>query len=146
MSRFLKSLAALAVGVLALVPARADAVTLQEIIELTRAGLGDEVLLALIEINQRVYPVDPETLRSLKKAGVSEKVIVAVVRSGRTVPADVVPPLAVVAPPPAPEPQVVVIERETPVNTEVPVAVPVYVAVESWRHDRRHGRHDVRDR
>ena len=56
----------------------------REIIELTRAGLSDEVLLALIEIDQRVFPVDPATLKMLKDAGVSAKVIVAIVKSGRT--------------------------------------------------------------
>jgi hypothetical protein len=70
--------------VVVLTPARAAAVTLQEIIELTRAGVSDEVLIALIEVDRRVFPVDPETLSKLKKAGVSERVMVAIVKSGRT--------------------------------------------------------------
>ena len=126
--------ALIAVG-LSAVPTRADAITVREVIQLTRAGLGEEVLLALIEIDQRVFPVDPETLRMLKDAGVSEKVIVAMVKSGRTPPpAALTPdPVAITPPPPAPEPQVVVIEHETPVVREVPVAVPVYVAVPTHR-------------
>ena len=56
---------------LALAPARADAITLREIMELTRAGLSDDVLLALIEVDQRVFPIDPATLKMLKDAGVS---------------------------------------------------------------------------
>ena len=119
---------------LSAVPARADAVTLREVIQLTRAGLGEEVLLALIEIDQRVYPVDPETLRMLKDAGVSERVIVAMVRSGRTPPpAPPAPEPAAIAPPAAPEPQVVVIEHDRPVVHEVAVGVPVYVAVPTHR-------------
>ena len=129
------ALAALIAVAIAAVPARADAITVREVIQLTRAGLGEEVLLALIEIDQRVFPIDPETLRMLKDAGVSEKVIVAMVKSGRTPPpaASTPDPVAVTPPPPAPEPQVVVIEHETPVVREVPVAVPVYVAVPTHR-------------
>jgi hypothetical protein len=117
-------------AVLVLAPARADAVTLKEIIELTRAGVSDEVLLALIEIDQRVFPIDPATLSELKRAGISERVMVAIVKSGRTPapqpdPATMTPPEAATPP----EPQVVVIERERPVIHEVAVPVPIYVAV-----------------
>jgi hypothetical protein len=122
---------------LVLVPARADAVTLKEIIELTRAGVSDEVLLALIEIDQRVFPIDPATLSELKRAGVSERVMVAIVKSGRT-PAPQ-PEASTLAPPdPATpsEPQVVVIERERPVVHEVAVPVPVYVTVPVGSHSR----------
>lgn len=146
MSRLAKVLTSVALGSLLLLPSRADAVTLQEIVAMSRAGLGDEVLLALIEIDQQVYPVDPDTLKTLKDAGVSEKVILAVVKSGRVRPpvtAATEPAFAVPPAQPEPEPQVVVIERERPVIREVPVAVPVYVAVGVPRHDRRRdGRHD----
>jgi hypothetical protein len=120
---------------LALVPARADAITLREVIELTRAGLSEEVLLALIEIDPRVFPVDSATLRSLKDAGVSEKVIVAIVKSGRT-PAPQPEPAPLPVDPTPPEPQIVVVERERPVVREVAVPVPVYVAVPVVRHSR----------
>ena len=132
------ALAALIAVAISAVPARADAITVREVIQLTRAGLGEDVLLALIEIDQRVFPIDPETLRMLKDAGVSEKVIVAMVKSGRTPPpaAATPDPAAFTPPPPAPEPQVVVIEHQTPVVREVPVAVPVYVAVPTHRYPR----------
>ena len=60
-----------------------QAVTLEEVIDLTKAGLGEEVLLALIEVDGGVFDVDSATLTRLKRAGVSERVIVAMVRSGR---------------------------------------------------------------
>ena len=112
--------------------------SLRDIVELSKAGVSEDVLLALIEVHRPVYPVDPETLKGLKAAGVSSKVMVAMVKSGRE------PELPVVQPPaspttqpvlpPAPQPQVVVIdhERETPrvrevaVPVAVPVAYPVY--------------------
>ena len=71
---------------LPLTPARADALTIRDIVELSRAGLGDDVLLALIEVDRSVFNIDTATLKSLKEAGVSERVIVAIVRSGRTPP------------------------------------------------------------
>jgi hypothetical protein len=122
------------VAVVAASAARAQAITLREIVELTKAGLSDEVLLALIEVDQRVFSIDSETVKSLRDAGVSPRVIVAIVKSGRMPAAEPVVPERVVTerivevdrgdPPP---PQIVVIDR--PVVHEVPVAVPVYVAV-----------------
>jgi hypothetical protein len=90
----------------------------------------------LIEVDPSVFPIDAVTLKGLKASGVSERVIVAMVRSARTPP----PPLEVAAPPqepaPAPEPQVVVIEHHEPaVIREVQVAYPVYIPVVSRQHD-----------
>src|SRR5215212_833401 len=74
----------LCVCLLGMLPLRAEALTVRDVLELSRAGLGEEVLLALIEVDQSVFPIDSATLRSLKTAGVSERVIVAMVRSART--------------------------------------------------------------
>ena len=120
------------VAALAISSARADALTIRDVVELTRAGLGDEVLLALIEVDPSVFPIDTETLKYLKDAGVSQRVIVAMVRSSRTPPAQVAPDpfVSQVAPPPAPEPQVVVIDHHDSERVrEVPIAVPVYIPV-----------------
>ena len=125
---------------LMLAPARTDAITLKEIVQLSRAGLGDEVLLALIEVEQRVFAIDSETLRTLKEQGLSERVIVALIRSGRMQPAQspAVEEPTVEAPAPAPEPPVVVIERERPVVREVAVPVPIYVPVVTVPRARHH--------
>lgn len=127
------------VAIGAFVP-RVEAITLREIVELTKAGLSEEVLLALIEVDQRVFPVDPDTLKALKDAGVSQRVIVAIVKSGRMPqpqPEPAVVDTTPAPPPDPPAPHVVVIDR--PVVHEVPVAVavPVYVAVGG----RSRGRH-----
>jgi hypothetical protein len=119
-------------------PARADALTVRDVIELTRAGLGEEVLLALIEVDRSIFPIDAATIKELKANRVSERVIEAMVRSGREVP-PAEPAIAEVAPPVAPQPQVIVIEhrepevREVQVVREVPVAVPVYIPVSTTR-------------
>ena len=119
---------------------RAEALTIRDVIELTRAGLPDEVLLALIDVDRGVYATDPETLKALKAAGVSERVMVALVRSGRERPVVPDPPPAVLEEPPPP-PQVIVIEHHEPRVEQVVVPVPVYVPVESGV--RRHRRADV---
>jgi hypothetical protein len=135
MHRLIIVCAALAV----LAPFRAEALTVRDVVELSRAGLGEETLLALIEVDPSVFPIDTATLKSLKAAGVSERVIVAMVRSARipAVPAgEPLPPTDL--PQQAPEPQVVVIDhRDTaPQVREVPVAVPIYIPVERRRRDR----------
>ena len=107
---------------------RAEAITLREIVELTRAGLSDDVLLALIEVDQRVFSIDPDTLKALKDAGVSTRVIVAIVKSGRTPPPPAEPVVDIVPPDPPP-PQVVVVDRPVVHEVAVAVPVPVYVAV-----------------
>ena len=114
-------------------PAVSQAVTAKEILELSRAGLGEEVLLALIEVDGGVFTVDTEMLKSLKEAGVSERVILAMVRSGRNRPLEAPPEPVMIDPRPmaAPEPQVIVIEHERPVVQHV--AVPIYVAVPQGR-------------
>jgi hypothetical protein len=132
MRRILIALAA----VLALAAGRAEAVTVRDLIELSKAGLGDEVLIALIEVDSRVFSLDPATLRQLKEAGVSEPVIVALIRSGRTAR----PNSAPAAPAPEPEarkPEVIVIDHhdsppaQAPAPVAYPVAVPVYVPIAS---------------
>ena len=117
------------ISFLVLLPARADALTVRDIVELTRAGLGEEVLLALIEIDRSIFPIDAASIKQLKVDGVSERVIVAMVRSGREVPSEQVTPDP--APlPPAPEPQIIVIDHhDAPQIREVPVVVPVPVYI-----------------
>ena len=148
------------------VPATAQTLTTKEIVELTKAGLAEEVLLALIEVHRSVFPIDRETLKMLKAEGVRDNVVVAMIRSGRD-PIPAPPP-----PPPQPTPSVIVdrgdgtpeliikdrapeqtrvvvveereeprVERRSPAYEErireVPVAVPVYVPVPTRRHVER---------
>ena len=130
-----------------LLAAPASAATIRDIIELSKAGVGDQVLLALIEIDPRIYTIDAGTVKALKAAGVSEPVIVAMIRSGRTPPAaeqvdadEAQPSTTPMMASPAPEPQVVVIDHhdEAPpqeVPVAVPVAVPVYVPIVTGRQE-----------
>ena len=125
--------------VLAVSAGRADAITIRDVIELSKAGLGDPVLLALIEVDRGVFSIDPATLKQLKNAGVSDAVIVAMIRSGRTQPpVEAAPaPVSTTDPDPATrerEPQVIVIDHHdapAPVTAPYPVAVPIYVPVQT---------------
>lgn len=154
---------ALVLLTLSAAPAAGQTLTTKDIVDLTKAGLGEEVLTALIEVHRSVFPIDRATLKMLKDEGVRDNVIVAMIRSGR----DAIP--APPPPPPAPTPSVivdrgdgtpelivsdrapeqtrvvVVEEREEPRYErrsramedrvrEVPVAVPVYVPVPARRH------------
>jgi hypothetical protein len=124
--------------VAALTAGRADAVTIRDLIELTKAGLSDQVLLALIEVDRGVFTIDTPTVKQLKEAGVSEAVIVALIRSGRTPRAQEPEPAPPSEYPASREPEVIVIDHhdERPaararVAVPYPVAVPVYVGVRS---------------
>jgi hypothetical protein len=56
------------------------AVTPAELAELAKAGLGDEVLLALVESTGLPEPIDAASAIALKRGGVSDRVIAAAIR------------------------------------------------------------------
>ncbi len=118
---------------------RADALTVRDVIELSKANVGDEVLLALIDVERPVFTINADTLKQLKQSGVSDAVIIAMIRSGRepvpaTEPApapqqpfDVQPIEQPPAEPPAPpvEEQAAQPAPAVAAPVVVPVAVPV---------------------
>lgn len=63
-------------------PTVARAVSTRDLIELSKAGLGDEVLVALIEADGTVFHLDAPKVLELRAAGVSERVITAMIRNG----------------------------------------------------------------
>src|SRR2546430_837655 len=72
---------------LALTPATASAVSVQEIVGLSKSGVSDEVILALIERDKTIFTIEAEQLVALKRLGVSQAVVLAMLRSGRQPPA-----------------------------------------------------------
>ena len=136
-------------------PRSAAALTVRDVVELTHAGLGEETLLALIDVDASVFPIDAPTLKTLKIAGVSERVIVAMIRSGRNstaaLAAEPAPAPEMSAAEPSPAPQVIVVEHhdQTPQVwvREVPVAVPVYIPIrERDREGAREGPRRTREK
>ena len=84
----MRSLRAPFAGVLALVacvvvPSTAAAVTVDEIVQLSRSGVTETVILALIDRDKTIFALEPEQLVTLKAQGVSERVVLAMLKSGR---------------------------------------------------------------
>jgi len=52
------------------------------VMKMVTAGLGDDVIVGMINTQPGNYPLNPDTLIALKKAGVSDKVIAAMVSKG----------------------------------------------------------------
>lgn len=125
---------------------QAFAVSIRDLVELNRAGLGDAVLVALIETDGSRFTLSADDIRSLKSDGLSDAVIVAMIRAGRagsagnaggagesTAPAESAADQAY-----SPAPPAVIVHQTVVQKVEVqaprpeyepPVYVPVYVAV-----------------
>jgi hypothetical protein len=93
-------------------------------------------------VEKSVFAIDHQTIKLLKAEGLSERVMIAMIKSGRSAPPASPAPFAAQVPVAvAPPPQVIVVERvverEPRVReVAVPVAVPVYVPVQ--RRSREH--------
>jgi len=73
----------LALLLIVALPRAASAVTVDQIVSLTKAGVAEPVILALIERDKTVFTIDPEQLVTLQREGVSQTVILAMLKSGR---------------------------------------------------------------
>lgn len=118
------------VALLLVVSVRAEAVSVRDVIELSHAGLSDEVLVALIEVDDTPFSLDARRLLELRAAGVSDRVLLAMLRSGRVKS----PETAAVHPvapgvTPAFAAVVVVEDRRTLQSRPYPVLIPVLAGV-----------------
>ena len=64
-------------------PSAASAVTREEIVRLSKSGVSDEVILALVDRDKTIFTINPDDLVALKSEGVSEAVVLAMLKSGR---------------------------------------------------------------
>jgi hypothetical protein len=135
----------------------AGELTLDQLVGLARQGVGNEVLVALVEVDAACWDLNAQRVLQLKNDGLAEPVIVALLRSGRAddgrcVNAEETGAGMLVVPGPlSPEPRAVAeasyVDYETePEIVEVPVAVavPVFVSVDdhhNWRHKPRRRAH-----
>src|SRR6266508_4032034 len=69
--------------VLASVPSMVAAVTLDQVLALKKAGVTDAVVLALIERDHAVFTIQPEQIVVLQHEGLSEPLIIAMLKSGQ---------------------------------------------------------------
>ena len=74
---------AFALGLVTVLSRTAGAVTIDQIVALTNAGVSEPVILALIDRDKTVFTIDPEQLVRLQRDGVSQNVILAMLKSGR---------------------------------------------------------------
>lgn len=63
-------------------PAVAGDLTLRDLIELHRSGLGDDLLISVIEADGGPFALTFVDIQDLKSDGISERVITALVRTG----------------------------------------------------------------
>ncbi len=126
---------------LALVPATAGAVTIRDIIQLSKAGLPDEVLTAVIDADRTIFTLDADQILELKQAGVSEAVLLKMLRTRGEFETNADAAKAVAAQPAAAAalPEVVIIGA-APAAPPVTVVVPQYyfVPVPIWGRRPRH--------
>lgn len=127
----------------------AYAISIRDLIELSKEGVSDAVLIALIETDGSRFRMTPDDVRAVRAQGLSDLVIVAMIRTRPTaapirdgaaesLPAAPPPPAArevdvvYVPSPPVTVTQTVTQYVEAPRERRVeyaPVYVPVYVAV-----------------
>jgi hypothetical protein len=127
---------------LGLTPGTASAATTpDQLVALSRAGLDDDILIALIETDGSIFHLTVDDIIELHRQGLSSRVIRAMIETARmSNPAPVArapeaqrsdaPPPVRTEQPPAPVivNQIVTQEVETPVvHQAVPVYVPVFV-------------------
>lgn len=120
----------------------AYAVTIRDLVELSREGVSDAILIALIETDGSRFTMTADDIRSVRAQGLSDAVVVAMIRTRpiatpvRDGVVDSLPPAPerIVITTPAPPPVVVqqtVVQEVTVERSRYsePVYYPVYVAV-----------------
>ena len=71
---------------LVLLSGTASALTVQEVVALSKAGVSDEVLISLIDRDKTIFAIDNDQLIALTRDRISEKLVLAMLRSGRQEP------------------------------------------------------------
>ena len=86
------------------VPATASAVTIDEVVALSKSGVSEQVIVAVIERDQTLFTLSPALIMKLQRDGLSDRILLALIKSGRAneppVPASPVEPMAAPVPPP----------------------------------------------
>ena len=111
----------------------AQAVTLRDLIDLSRAGLSDDILIALVEAEKSEFRLDAIDLQQLKQGGLSDRLLIHLLQTPTLREEAARNSPAAYGPAPAPaqrEPEVVVIDR---VET---IAVPVYIPIAVQRPEK----------
>jgi hypothetical protein len=121
-------------AVILLIPASASAVTVHDIIALTKAGLADDILVELIDSDRTVFTLDKEQILELKKAGVSKAVLLKMLRTRREfqAPSPEAAPVTTEVPNPQPELALTPAKPAEPATAVVVPQVYYYVPFSIW--------------
>lgn len=118
----------------------AEAVSTDDLVNLSANGVSDDVLIALIDADQSVFRLSGIDVLTLKKRGLSDRLLIAMMQTARPIatagtPSATLSQEPVVASPEAQQPPIVHVVQ-TVVNTAAPTVVndtrevlPVYVPV-----------------
>jgi len=71
------------VALLAFATASASAVSVDQILALSKAGVSEAVILALLDRDGTVLSIEPEQLVALKREGLSDTLLIAMLKNGR---------------------------------------------------------------
>ena len=111
----------------------AQAVTNYDLVEMTRAGLSEDLIVSTIQSRGGRFDLSPSGLIALKQAGVSDRVVLAAQSMGRG--GAIAPAPAVVAPAP-------VVVSSPPVMYVEPAPVIRVYSGHGWHHHHHwHGHH-----
>ena len=113
-------------ALLVLVPGAARAVTVDDLMALARAGVGADVLVAVIDADRTIFDLTPGQIVALKQAGVPDAVLIKMLGSAKEFVEEVPPPLIVGAAPPSPPPAIPLVVT-LPAFVAYPVFLPVPV-------------------
>jgi hypothetical protein len=135
----------LMVVLLGCVPATATAVTIDEVVALSKSGVSEQVIVAVIERDQTLFTLSPALIMKLQRDGLSDRILLALIKSGRpNEPPLAASPVAAVAAPVPPPPAIAVVGHgpQLPNTSEfdsmaadateappLPVPPPVFVPV-----------------
>lgn len=130
-------------GLLGPAVSQAFAISVRDLVALSREGVSDPVLVALIETDGSKFTLNADDIRGLRYQGLSDTVLVAMIRTARSnaaaeppAPTPVEPAIEPISPP---QPAPVIVHQTVVQKVEVqaptrqveysPIYVPVYVAV-----------------
>ena len=65
------------------VPATASAVTIDEVVALAKSGVSEQVVVAVIERDQTLFTLSPALIMKLQRDGLSDRILLALIKSGR---------------------------------------------------------------
>jgi hypothetical protein len=96
------------------IPTTASAVTIDEIVALSKNGVSEQVIIAVIERDQTLFSLSPALIMKLQRDGLSDRILLALIKSGHPNEPPVPSSPAVAAAAPMPPPPVIAIVGHGP--------------------------------